>query len=169
MKHLIFILTLVLAVSLSAFGQSSVVQPGAFVADDAMLVSPSHSTSTGFVTNFTSTSDDSSAYITASNGGIGTKIGLCREVYLVAVATDSVAIDVTLRLRNASLTTQTTTYTDSVVGTSNTNNIKIITLKNASTNRLTFYDEVKWIADYRASGNGTTTGRTMKWYLWYVR
>jgi hypothetical protein len=169
MKHILLILLTLFAVVSMMTAQSSAVYPGNFVYDDAQLLTFSHNTGAGYITNYTSTSDDSTAYITLSTGSLGTRVGLCREVYLVLVSTDSLATDLTVRMRNASLTSLTTTYTDSMIATSNTLNYKVIVLKDAATNRLTAYDEIKLIADIRASGTGTTTGRTFKAYLAWVR
>lgn len=169
MKHILLILLTLFAVVSMMTAQSSAVYPGNFVFDEAQLLAPAHNPTTGYITNFTSTSDDSTGYINLSTGSLGTKVGLCREVYLILVATDSIAADLTVRMRNGTLTSLTTTYADSIIGTSNTSNVKIITIKNALTNRLTIYDEFKLITDIRASGTGTTTGRTYKQYLWWVR
>lgn len=119
-------------------------------------------------TNFTATSDDTSGYLAI--GGFP-DILTSREVILIAVATDSVATDLQFIGRNRTLTSVTESHTagDSLVGTSNTSNIFRIVIKDAATNLLEGLDEFRVGNVFRASGQGTTTGRTLKFYLKVVR
>lgn len=120
-------------------------------------------------TNFTATSDDTSGYFTIDVPGWTSDPLFCSQVVLLGVATDSVAADVNVIGRNGSLTSDiTVSYADSIVGTSNTSNTSTIILRNSTTNRLNGCTQFKVGTVFRATGQGTTTGRTMKWYLLYV-
>lgn len=119
-------------------------------------------------TTFTATSDDTSGYPTINVAGMGSDPLLCREVRLIGVATDSVAADVYAIGRNSTLTGVTVTYADSIVGTSNTSNTAVIVLRSSTIDRLTGCTQFKLGTVFRAAGQGTTTGRTLKWYIQYV-
>jgi hypothetical protein len=159
----LFILTLILTTGL--FGQSQFDFPGYFKADNAQLLTGASQT----WTNYLSTSDDTSDnWISIFPSGIQTSIGLAREVYLIGVATDSASADVVVLLRNAAQTGWTSSYADSAIGTSNTLNVMRITLKDATVNRMTIYDQIKIGTLFRATGNGFSTGRTWKWYVKFI-
>lgn len=159
MKKLILFLALILA-ALPVFAQS--------VENDAWDVVRVDAWNFKTYTNFTASSDDTSGYIAI---GSIPDILASREVIFIAVATDSVATDLSFQGRNRTLTSVTESHTggDSLVGTSNTSNIFRIVIKDAATNLLEGLDEFKVGSVFRASGNGTTTGRTLKFYLKVVR
>lgn len=119
-------------------------------------------------TNYTASSDDTTGYIAV--GGFP-DILTSREVVLIVVSTDSAAVDFQLIGRNRTLTGVTESHTtgDSLVTTSNTGSFARIVIKDAATNLLEGLDEFKLGTVFRASGNGTTTGRTLKSYLKVVR
>lgn len=120
-------------------------------------------------TNFTATSDDTSGYFTINVPGWASDPLLCPDVRLIGVATDSISADVYVLGRNGTLTTAiTASYADSIVGTSNTSNTTVIVLKAQGTDRLSGCTQFKVGTVFRATGQGTTSGRTMKWYLEYV-
>ena len=116
-------------------------------------------------TTFTATSDDTTAFVTVP---VVDPL-LAKEVILIGIATDSIAADVYAIGRNSARTSVTETYADSIIGTSNTSNIVRIVLKDNATNRLEGCDQFKLGTVFRASGNGTTAGRTFKWFLWWVQ
>lgn len=119
-------------------------------------------------TNFVGgTTGDTTGYVTINLPGWTSDPLLTSVVYLINVATDSIAADCSVQGRNGTLTSVTSTYVDSLVGTSNTSNIKVITLKDNATNRLAGCTQFKVGTVFRASGNGTTTGRSSKWYIMY--
>ncbi len=89
------------------------------------------------------------------------------EVVFVAIATDSLQADINFIGRNSKQTSVTSTYTDSLIFTSNTSNVKRIVLKDASVNRLTGQNQVKIGTVFRSTDLGLTSGRTLKWYLWW--
>lgn len=122
-------------------------------------------------TTFTATSDDTTGYVTINVAGFGADPLLAREVDLILVATDSVSADVYVIARNSFLTSVTSTYSDSIIGTSNTSNIKVITLKGTTLDRFssTGVTQFKVGTVFRASGQGTTAGRTLKQYIKYIR
>lgn len=116
-------------------------------------------------TTFTASSDDTTGFITSPVPDLLQSGG---EVIIEFVATDSVSADLYFIGSNSLLTGITETYADSLIGTSNTSNVGRIVLKDAATNRLEGLDRFKIGVVFRASGNGTTTGRTLKTYVWYV-
>ena len=121
-------------------------------------------------TTFTATSDDTTGFISLTTDPIlKTDVLLARLVYLLGVATDSIASDVYCNGTNQSQTGFTTTYADSLVGTSNTANRVVITLKSYTIDRLAGSTQLKVGTVFRATGQGTTAGRTLKWYLLWIR
>lgn len=161
MKRFISIVTLlVLAASLSA-AQVQADFPYQFKADNGDLEIT--------YTNYTATSDDTTDnWSSVFAGNVSTMVGLAREVYLYAVTTDSAALDINILLRHSGQTSLTATYVDSMITTSNTGALKVITLKDATVNRMTIYDQIKIGSVFRDSDQGTTTGRTLKWRLKFV-
>lgn len=119
-------------------------------------------------TNYLSTSDDTSSTITIVPP-LSANLMLAREVRLLAVWTDSCAADVYVIGTNEHVTGITTTYTDSIVSTSNTGSFKVITLKGPSTDQLAGCTQVKVGTVFRATGNGFTAGRSLKWYVQWVK
>ena len=119
-------------------------------------------------TNFTAASDDTTGYV-----GGGTVLGAdvlgASEVYLITATTDSAAVDVTFQGKNSFVTSFTASYADSVVTTSNTGATSVITLKSPTLNRLAGCTEFKIANIFRATGQGTTAGRTYKQYLMVKR
>lgn len=121
-------------------------------------------------TTFTATSDDTTGYLSLQiDPVLKTQILLASEVRLLGVGTDSVAADVYVIGRNKTLTGITATYADSIVGTSNTSNTKVINLRTPDTDLLDGCTEIKVGTVFRATGQGTTAGRTLKWYLLWRR
>lgn len=117
---------------------------------------------------FTATSDDTTGIVSVSPP-LSADVLLAREVRLLGVCTDSLAADVYVIGYNRTQTAVTTTYTDSLVTTSNTGTFKVIDLRAPGVNRLAGCTEFKVGTVFRATGQGTTTGRTMKWYLLWVK
>ncbi len=116
---------------------------------------------------FTATSDDTTGWVTINLPGWTSDPLLCSEVAIIGVATDSIAADVYVIGRNSTQTSTTVTYADSLVGTSNSDNRTTIVLKSSTLNRLAGCTQFKVGTVFRASGNGTTTGRTMRWGIYY--
>lgn len=134
----------------------------AFLANRAMLFKT--------YTNFTATSDDTTGFISLTTDPIlKTDVLFARQVILLGVATDSISADVYCNGTNQSQTGFTTTYADSLIGTSNSANRVVITLRSSTVDRLTGSTQLKVGTVFRASGQGTTSGRTLKWYLQWVR
>lgn len=119
-------------------------------------------------TNFTATSDDTTGYVTVSVPGWTSDALLCREVRLIIVATDSIADDIYVIGRNSYNTNITSTYADSLVGTSNSLNTAVITLKSSTLDRMPGCTQFRVGNVFRATGQGTTSGRTLKCYIMYI-
>ena len=117
------------------------------------------------ITTFTASSDDTTGYIAI---GSFPDILASREVAIIAVSTDTIAVDIHFIGRNRSLTSITETYSDSLVLSTGATSNRIV-LKDATLNRLEGLDEFKVGSVFRASGQGTLTGRTYKLYLKVVR
>jgi len=126
-------------------------------------------------TTFTATSDDTSGWVTIACPGFESEPLLMPEVYLIAVATDSVAADIYVLGRNNSIS-GTLYGTDDSVGTATSpyadslriyGNVvkKVITLKSSTVNRLPGSTQFRVGTVFRAAGQGTTAGRTLKWYV----
>lgn len=125
-------------------------------------------------TNFTATSDDTTGWVTVPV----TEVLAAREVILLGISTDSIQANVYVVGRNDILTNITTTVTDSITtlgagatAWSSTNpKTKVITLKTNGTNNLPGCTQFKVGTVFGVAGSqGTTTGRTMKWYLYYLK
>lgn len=121
---------------------------------------------------YTATSDDTTGFVTVNLPGWGSDPLLCSEVRLILVSTDSIAADIYVIGRNGTLTTPTVVYADSIVAsdsltTMNAGSRKIITLRSSATDRLAGCTQFKVGTVFRATGQGTTTGRTAKWYILY--
>jgi hypothetical protein len=161
MKKFLLTLALILLASTYVSAQSQVDFPANFKADNADLEIT--------YTNFTAASDDTTNdWSSIFPGGIQTMVGLAHEVYLYCVTTDSMAADIYVLLRLSQLTSLTSSYTDSVVIAADAGGLRIITMKDGVTNRMTIYDQIKIGTVFRATGQGNTTGRTAKWYLKFV-
>ena len=122
-------------------------------------------------TDYLSTSDDTTGFVTINVPAWTSDPLLCSEVVLLALATDSVNADVNVIGRNGTLTSVTNTYVDSITIASNTGGTKAIVLRNNATERFTSAEtQIKVGTVFRnaASDLGTTTGRTLKWYIMYV-
>lgn len=130
-------------------------------------------------TTFTATSDDTISYsINAS--GLG-DLMQAREYGLIAVASDSVSADVYVDPYNAAVYDSAgvlekigTAYADSLVPgttvwTAGTPYIKVIPLKSTTLDRLAGATQFKLGTVFRATLNGTTAGRFLKWYLYWVK
>jgi len=160
MKHLMFVALLILVASVA----TAQIVPGNFAG--AYLFKT--------YTTFTATSDDTSGFVT-----FGPDVVLnASEVALVAVATDSVNADVNVigtnrnLLNAAGARVAVTTYADSLnvgttVWTTTTPYLKVITLKDGVINRLAGCTDFKVGTVFRATLQGTTAGRTLKWYLYW--
>lgn len=122
-------------------------------------------------TTYTATSDDTTDNFVSLtiDPVLKTDVLLASEVRLIGVATDSVAADVYVIGSNSFLTSLTETYADSLVGTSNTSNIAVITLRSSTIDRLAGKTRLKVGTVFRATGQGTTAGRTTKWYILWKR
>lgn len=135
-------------------------------------------------TTYLSTTDDTTAWITISDPEIGSTPLLCRELEIFAIATDSVHADVYVIGRNDVFTTYTTnsletntTYADSLIGWANKAYsatlpyIKAIRLKGDNVqagvrNALSGCTQFKIGTNCKGAGEqGTTAGRTLKWYV----
>ena len=116
---------------------------------------------------FTATSDDTSGFVTIDIPGLVSDPLMCSEVRLLGVATDSISADVYVNGTNRKITSITASYSDSIIGTSNTLNIVVISIKANGLDRIPGCTEFKVGTVFRATGNGTTSGRTMKWYVMY--
>ena len=156
------ILTLTLATM--AYSQADVLRGVAGPAVGRGMLIDSH-------TNYANTTThDTTGYVTTSDPVLGADFyAACSEVFLVGVSTDSASFDVNVIGRNSYLTTVTTTYADSFNTTSNTGTFKVITLKDATLDRLAGCTQFKFGATARATLNGTTSGRTLKWYVMWIR
>jgi hypothetical protein len=124
---------------------------------------------------YTASSDDTSGYITIEPP-LGTNVLLANEVSLIWVSTDSASADVNVIATNDYLTTvKFTTYTDSIVVSDsvaaglNSGTQKIIVLKSPTINRFPGATRVKVGTVFRATGQGTTAGRTGKWFVQWVK
>ena len=164
MKQLVILLGLILLVS-PVFAQD-IGGDGSFRANKAQLFKT--------YTTYVATSDDTSNYITIVPP-IGADILLCREVRLIAVSTDSVNADINVIGINGYLTSiAPTAYTDSIVAsdsltTMNAGSKKIITIKGTALDRLIGATQMRVGTVFRATGQGTTAGRTLKWYVEWVK
>ena len=116
------------------------------------------------ITTFVDASDDTTGFV--SIGQLGSLL-LGREVGIIAVSNDSAALDIYCIGRNNVLTSVVDVFRDSLVSTSNTGGSKVIMLKDATVNRLEGMHDLKVGSVFRASGNGTTAGRTYKLYLFW--
>ena len=126
-------------------------------------------------TTYTASSDDTSGYITIEPP-FGTSLLLAQEVTLLWVSTDSAAADVNVLATNDYLTTvQFTTYTDSIVVADsvaaglNAGTEKVIVIKSPTVNRFPGATRIKVGTVFRATGQGTTAGRTGKWFVQWVK
>ena len=122
-------------------------------------------------TNYGIGTGDTTGFVTVNLPGWASDPLLCSEVYIIGVATDSVAAAVAVIGSNGTLTSTTVSYADSLVGTNNTDNRVTIVLKSSTLNRLAGCTRLKLGVVYATAGhanaNGTTTGRTVKWYIGY--
>jgi hypothetical protein len=157
-KYIVALLLIIGLVS-TGFAQSEVHADGHIVADGGRLFKT--------YSAFTATSDDTTGYVTINIPGFVADPLLCPLVRLVGIATDSVAADVYVLGRNRNLTAFTASYADSIVGTSNTSNTTVITLRAHGTDRLAGCTQFKVGTVFRATGQGTTAGRSLKWYIMY--
>ena len=164
MKQLVILLGLILFAS-PIFAQD-IGGDGSFRANKAQLFKT--------YTNYTATSDDTSAYITIVPP-IGSDVLLCRELRLIAVSTDSIVADVNVLGINGYLSSMPiAAYTDSIVASDSLATLaagskKIITIKGTALDRLIGATQVRVGTVFRATGQGTTTGRTLKWYAQWVK
>jgi hypothetical protein len=166
MKHLVILLGLILFAS-PIFAQD-IGGDGSFRANKAQLFKT--------YTTYTASSDDTSGYITINAPALATSLLLASEVSLIWVSTDSTAADVNVIATNDYLTTvKFTTYTDSIVVSdsvaagSNAGTQKVIVLKSPTVNRFPGATRVKVGTVFRAAGQGTTAGRTGKWFVQWVK
>lgn len=125
-------------------------------------------------TNFTATSDDTTDNVVSFTIDplIKSDVLLAREVRLLGRATDSCNADVYVIGTHGDLTTTTQSIADSIINLPNEANpdtVRVITLKGPGVDRLPGYTRIKVGTVFRATGNGTTTGRFLKWYLQIVR
>lgn len=124
-------------------------------------------------TTYTATSDDTTGFVTVNLPTWTSDVLLCSEVRLIWVSTDSVNADLYVIGRNGTLTTPTVTYADSIVigdslaTGSNNGSRKIVTLRSSATDRLAGCTQFKVGTVFRATGQGTTAGRTTKIYVMY--
>ena len=163
MKALAVVLML-MCLSVSALAQD-VVLPAQSVAERGVLVKT--------VTNFTAASDDTSGYIS-----LLPNLGMYREVVVYAIASDSIQAQIQILGQNTKNTTYTQVAIDSisVVGggavawSASVPKCKGITVKGGNANLIPGCDRFKiGVVCGAASAIGTTTGRTLKLYVWYVK
>jgi len=160
------VVALVLILAVSAFAQT---KPGIY--ERAKLLKT--------YTTYLATSDDTlSASVNAA--GLGDLLQ-AREYGLIAVATDSVSADVYVDPYNAAISDASgnlekvgSAYADSLVPgtgvwTTALPYIKVIQLKSPTVDRLPGATQFKIGTVFRATLNGTTAGRTLKWYLYWVK
>jgi hypothetical protein len=167
MRKTIIGLILLICSPLIAVGFQDIGGDGSFRANKAQLFKT--------YTTYTATSDDTSAYITIVPP-IGSDILLCREVRLIAVSTDSLAADINVIGINGHLTaiapaayTDSIVISDSVAAGPNSGTKRIITIKGTALDRLIGATQMRVGTVFRASGQGTTAGRTLKWYVLWVK
>lgn len=172
MKQVIFLaLTFLMIGGLFAQTQTRVKAPSLMETEPARLVKT--------YLNYTATSDDTTGWITIDDATFGNIPLALPEVYLVAVAGDSVNADVYIIGRNSVLTsalngtadtvgTPISPYVDSLHTKSNSNSASVygvITLKSSTVNRLPGCNQFRIGTVFRATGQGTTAARTLKWYV----
>ncbi len=121
-------------------------------------------------TNYTSSSDDTSGYVTVP---VVSPLE-ASEVGIIAVSTDSVEADIQALGRNSQLTTITAVAIDSittlgggaVAWSATTPKTKVFMLKGPGVNLLAGCDQFK-VGMVFHPHEGTSTGRTLKLYLWW--
>lgn len=161
MKKIIFTLGLLLLFTATMYAQSGILGTQRSYLERAKLEKT--------YTNFTATSDDTSGWFTASEPAFTADYCYFPVVYLIGVSTDSVNSDVYVIGRNSFLTTVTTTYADSFNTTSNTGTFKVIPIRSSEYDNLPGCTQFKVGTVFRATLNGTTSGRYLKWYLSYYK
>lgn len=163
MKHLCVVALLILAVALS-FSQSI---PGEY--DRARLFKT--------FTTYTATSDDTTGYVTVPVHDVLN----AQEVVVVCKQTDSVSADLYFLGYNLGVTDSAGTheeivsaYADSISINVNNGAINgtspkytVIALKDATVNRLPGCTSFKVGTVFKSSNQGTTAGRTLKYYLFW--
>ena len=161
MKTVTIIIALILLSSF-AFSQGYMVTGNqAFEAQKGLLFKT--------LTNYNAANADTTGWINCQ-GVLGVDVLTAREVGVLVVATDSAKSDFVFYGRNSYVTSITDSYADSINGENNTLNIARIMLKDATVNRLEGCTEFKMSSIFRSTPtNGHTTGRTCKFYLYYVR
>lgn len=107
-------------------------------------------------TNFTTSTADTTNYFDISKYS---------DVGFIYQSTDSAAFDIYFDGRNNLITAVTTTYADSLVTTSNTGSQTSTVIKSTTLNRLPNETQVRMRVIARNTGQGTTSGRTLKGYL----
>lgn len=114
-------------------------------------------------TNYTTATGDTTGYISIRDYD---------EVSVLAFATDSVEQLVTVDGKNSILKssgadTILATYSDSLVGVSNTLNVKKFYIRGVAGERFIGCDLIRFriTGEVGAGQNGTSTGRKMVWYL----
>ena len=122
-------------------------------------------------TNYTATSDDTSSYITI-DPPMSSDVMMASEVTLILVSTDSIAADINVLGINGHLTSVlATTHTDSIVASDslaagmNSGSVKIVVIKDPVVSVLDGATQIRVGTVFRATGQGTTAGRTAKWYI----
>lgn len=116
-------------------------------------------------TNYVATTDDTTGYIS-----LGQFDPLwASEVGLIAVATDSINATVNVIGRNGALTSVTDTYTFELELISNTGGSLVTMLKDPTVNRLEGMTQFRVGTVYDSDSLGTTSGRTLKWYLFWKK
>jgi hypothetical protein len=151
-----FVVAVMLMVAFTAFGQTQRLVLPNYVIDGYNFKT---------YTNYTATSDDTTGVISLE--GVGTNILAGSEVVLYAVA-DTCAADVYVIPSNALITgEEATAYADSLVTTSADNSWKVIVVKSPTVNRFPGFTSIKVGTVFRASGQDVSTGRTVKWYLFW--
>jgi hypothetical protein len=148
MKKAVFVV-LLLCVSM-AFGQQYNPIPGTLLKS---------------FTTFTSSSSMAATAITVPVTNI---LSGAKEVGIITVATDSVSVELAFVGSNSLVAAVSDSYADTLTGTSNTSNTRVTMLKDDTVNRLEGCDKFTLALDFLASGNGTTAGRTCKFYLFWV-
>lgn len=110
--------------------------------------------------NFTTATAETTNYISVRDMG---------EWGLIYEATDSVGVDFVVTGRNSVVQAITTTFADSLVGTSNTSNTASRVFKSETVNTFPNEDQIKISVIARGSGQGTTSGRALKIWMYYKK
>ena len=121
-------------------------------------------------TTYTSSSGDTTSWLSLDDPVLKTNVLLANQVYLVGKTTDSAAVKVTLVARNAKLVSPWyTAYTENDTVTDNISNQIVIAVKGTTVDRFPGMTDLKIGTKFLPNGQGTTAGRKFAWYLVWVK